>query len=209
MRLFLFAVLVGLLVGLLGCGDDAASLPGADTSDSSESPKRSQPMANVGTAKKASLENLANPARLELFLPAALPGLPLRETRARASRGRTATANAHYRVKAGESKPKIRISLTDLGSFVGAPVVIVKRTDVDNERETVRAFERAGRRVEELLDKRTGEFRITVRCRSRLKVDVAGRGVSADQVRAALALIDLDRLESDAAAGNLAIGKGE
>ncbi len=197
----LLFLLVGLLssrlvapaAGRAGFGSDSGTIttPGGGELDLSEAGGLAGMLGGMAQAvgEDGEVRPPVPAAQLKALLPDALPGLP----RASNESGQMAIgsrASADY----GQGEKEISLSLTDLG-VAGALTAMAP----EMEKESNGAYERTGRVNGRLTTERydsgdrSGEFGILVG--GRVMVQAEGRGVEMNELKAALARIDLPRLE--------------
>jgi hypothetical protein len=139
------------------------------------------------------------PDRLKSFVPDTLGGLPRTEIAAErnAAMGiQIATANGNYSDGAGHN---LRLEITDSGGASGL-MGLAGWASIEQERETGTSFERThkenGRMVHEQWnsDSHSGEYGIVLG--DRFLVKVAGEAGSVDDLKAAVASVNLAGLEA-------------
>jgi len=112
-------------------------------------------------------------------------------------------ADAEYATEEGSS---IRIKIMDMGSvsgFVGLATVAWAHMDIDKETET--GYEKtttfSGHKAFEKYDTANNEGELSILVGQRFVVEVEGRAVTMDQMKAAAGQVDLGKLESMKNAG--------
>ena len=145
-----------------------------------------------------SAEALA-PDRLKGFVPDALGGLPRTEVSAERNGAmgiQVATASGQYSDGSGRH---LRLEITDSGGAAGL-MGLASWAMVEQERETGSGYERTrkenGRMVHEEWNKDSGSGEYGVVLGERFLVKVAGGGGSVDDLKAAVAGLDLAGLEA-------------
>jgi hypothetical protein len=107
-----------------------------------------------------------------------------------------AKAQSEYGDAGGRS---VRVELTDTGGAAGL-MGLAGWAMVQSEKEDDRRIERSrkegGRFVHETISKTGGDNKYSVIVGNRFVVDARGRGVSIDELKGAVASLDLNRLES-------------
>jgi len=136
---------------------------------------------------------------LKPMLPESLAGLPRKGQSS--ERGgppglEMAKAQSEYGDAGGRS---VRVELTDTGGAAGL-MGLAGWAMVQSEKEDDRRIERSrkegGRFVHETISKTGGDHKYSVIVGNRFVVDARGRGVSIDELKGAVASLDLGKLES-------------
>lgn len=159
----------------------------------------SQMMGAVfGGAAGAAAEALP-PDRLKAFVPDALAGMPRTEISAERNKAlglQVSNANASYSDGSGHN---LRLEITDSGGMSGL-MGLASWASVEQERETSSGYEHTrkenGRIVHEQWDRSSNSGEYGVVLGDRFLVKVAGNAASVDDLRAAVAGLDLAGLEA-------------
>jgi hypothetical protein len=145
-----------------------------------------------------SAEALA-PDRLKAFVPDSLGGLPRTELAAERNGAmgiQVATANGRYSDGAGRN---LRLEITDSGGAAGL-MGLASWAMMEQERETDSGYERTrkenGRMVHEEWNRSSGSGEYGVVLGERFLVKVAGEAASVDDLKSALASVNLAGLEA-------------
>jgi Yip1 domain len=136
---------------------------------------------------------------LKAMLPESLPSMP--RTNSSGERTETmgvqvATAEAEYQDTANG---RVHVKISDLGtltSLAGMAAALEPKIDKETDTGYEKTTRTDGRQIHETYDRRSQNGEMKVLVGGRFEVDVTGSGVKMETIKAALATIDLNRLDS-------------
>jgi hypothetical protein len=211
MTRILFVVAMAAAVAVMGCGKSAQQKKLEEAAKAMEQAGKSlQEGANQmaegmkeleGSGKEGKTVEPVDFRELKALLPEKAAGMVRSEIKGErnAVMGiKVSEASAEYATEEGSS---IRIKIMDMGSvsgFVGLATVAWAHADIDSETET--GYEKtttfSGHKAFEKFDTASKEGQFNILVGQRFVVEIEGRTVTMDQMKAAAGQIDLGKLES-------------
>lgn len=211
MTRIVFIVAIAAAVALMGCGKSVQQKKLEEAAKAAEQAgkslqegvnKMAEGMKQLeGSGKEGKAVEPVDFRELKVLLPERAAGMARSEIKGErnAVMGiKVSEATAEYATEEGSS---IRIKIMDMGSvsgIVGLATVAWAHAEIDSETET--GYEKtitfSGYRAFEKFDTANKDGQLNILVGERFVVEVEGRGVTMDQLKAAAGQIDLGKLES-------------
>ena len=185
--------------GILGAASGTVSVPGGGTVDMGK-------LEEAGAKLKATAEAVKNgegkpaiaPDLLQALLPAELPGGLTRTSIESASAGAAGVGGSNAEAHYGQGDNAITLTVTDLGAL-GGLAALGSAFNVQSSKQTATSYEKVGkvdgRMTTEKYDStdKRGEYGTLVG--DRIMVQAEGTAPSIDAFKAAVAAVDLSKVE--------------
>lgn len=140
-----------------------------------------------------------DPGVLQGLLPAALPGGLTRTSIESASAGAAGLGGSNAEARYGSGDNELRLSITDLGAM-GGLAALGSAFNVQSSKQTATGYERVGkvdgRMTTEEWDSSSKRGKYATLVGDRIMVSAEGNAASADAFKAAVASVDLGKLEA-------------
>jgi hypothetical protein len=186
-----------------GTTSGSLSLPGGGSLDLGDLEAKAKKMERAAADIQSGKGAQAIPVdTLKGLLPESLPGGLNRTSLESAAAGAAGIGGSQAEARYGTSENAVTLSLTDLGA-IGGIAALGSALNIEESKETATSYEKIGkvdgRMTSEKFDseRKSGSYGVLVG--DRVMVEAKGNGASIDTFKAAVAAVDLSRIESLAA----------
>jgi uncharacterized protein YqgC (DUF456 family) len=186
-----------------GTTSGSLSLPGGGSLDLGDLEAKAKKMERAAADIQSGKGAQAIPVdTLKGLLPESLPGGLNRTSVESAAAGAGGIGGSQAEARYGSSENAVTLSLTDLGA-IGGIAALGSALNIEESKETANSYEKIGkvdgRMTSEKFDseRKSGSYGVLVG--DRVMVEAKGNGASIETFKAAVAAVDLSRIESLAA----------